>query len=162
MKLLDCKDDFADFGDVTYLNCAYQGPMPRVAIEALRQAIELETRPYLTSDGDYFDVPDAYRTAVATLIGGRPSEVAVTDSTTHGMVVLARGLDWSPGDEIVLPRGEFPANRFPWLALEDRGVRVREIDLPPGRPGLERLADAIGKREVEAIHRDDLVVLPND
>ena len=35
------------------------------------------------------------------------------------------GIDWRPGDEVLLCDNEFPANAVPWLALRQRGVRVR-------------------------------------
>lgn len=146
MSLLDCRGDFFDFAGATYLNCAYQGPLPRRAVAALERAVELKTRPHLIHQDDYFEIPDGYRRSVGELIGAEPAEIAVTDSTTYGLSLLARGLDWKPGDEVVLPRGEFPANRIPWLALERRGVRVREIELPPGDRGVESLSAAISSR----------------
>ena len=142
----DHASDFADFGGVTYLNCAFQGPMPRVAAAAAEAALELKKTPQLISDSDYFTYPDAYREAVADLIGCRSRDVAVADSATHGIMLLVHGLDWSPGDEVVLPRGEFPANRFPWLSLERRGVVVREVPVGPGRDGLEQIEAAITPR----------------
>ncbi len=142
----DHAPDFADFGGVTYLNCAFQGPMPLVAAAAAEEALELKKTPQLIRDEDYFAYPEAYRQAVADLIGCRSRDVAVADSATHGIMLLVQGLDWSPGDEVVLPRGEFPANRFPWLSLERRGVVVREVPVGPGRDGLERLEAAITPR----------------
>jgi selenocysteine lyase/cysteine desulfurase/RimJ/RimL family protein N-acetyltransferase len=142
----DHAPDFADFGGVTYLNCAFQGPMPRVAAAAAEQALELKKTPQLIRDDDYFSYPDAYRQAVAELIGCDARNVAVTDSATHGIMLLVRGLDWQPGDEVVLPRGEFPANRFPWLSLERRGVVVREVPVQAGEKGLEQIEAAITPR----------------
>ncbi len=139
----DHASDFADFGGVTYLNCAFQGPMPLVAAAAATEALELEKTPYLVADGDYFSYPDTYRGAVADLIGCAAADIAVTDSATHGVMLLVNGLDWQPGDEVVLPRGEFPANRFPWLSLRRRGVEVVEVPAGPGRGGLDRLEAAI-------------------
>ena len=42
---------------------------------------------------------------------------------------MAFGLDWKPGDNIVLPKGEFPSNRLPWLAQAAHGVEIREVDI---------------------------------
>ena len=135
-----------DLGDVTYLNCATQGPFPKEAVAAVHSALELKTNPSLIRDTDYFDVPDAHRREAAGLLGCSPSEIAVTDSATHGMMLLVNGLDWQPGDEVLIPTGEFPANRFPWLSLERKGVRVREIELPPGCAGPEALEEAMSPR----------------
>jgi selenocysteine lyase/cysteine desulfurase len=50
-------------------------------------------------------------------------------NTTEGISAVAWGLDWNSGDNIVLPTGEFPSNRLPWLAQADQGVKTREVDI---------------------------------
>ncbi len=146
MTLDDRAREFAGFGGWAYLNCAYHGPMPRVAEEALAAAVALRRNPAYLSDHYHFSFPDAYRRAIAGLIGCRPEEVALTDSTTRGMMLLAGGLDWRAGDEVVVPRGEFPANRLPWLWLERRGVTVRGVDLGAGAGAAGRIEAALTAR----------------
>lgn len=146
MTTSDYASDFADFGGVTYLNCAFQGPMPLVAAAAAEEALQLKKTPNLIRDEDYFAYPDAYRQAVADLVGCETRDVAVTDSATHGILLMVNGLDWQPGDEVVLPEGEFPANRFPWLSLERRGVLVREVPAESGRATLDAIETAITPR----------------
>jgi cysteine desulfurase family protein (TIGR01976 family) len=54
----------------------------------------------------------------------------------------------SPGDEIVITRLEHDANIAPWLALEERGLQVRWIDIHPEDMtlDLEGAASVIGPR----------------
>jgi selenocysteine lyase/cysteine desulfurase len=139
----DYSADFHDFGGTVYLNCAYHGAMPRVASAAVAEALALKQTPHLIRDEYHFTYPDAYRRAVAELIGGEARDVAVANSATQGIMLAVAGLDWRSGDEVVLPAGEFPSNRFPWLSLEARGVTVREIDLGTGDDATERLLEAI-------------------
>ncbi|HTQ79768.1 MAG TPA: aminotransferase class V-fold PLP-dependent enzyme, partial [Thermoanaerobaculia bacterium] len=127
----DRRADFYTAPGITYLNCATQGPMPRVAIAAVERALDLKRTPHLLTDADYFLYPDRYRQAVGRLVGARPEEIAVTDSTTAGLMLLVNGLDWREGDEVVIPEGTFPANRFPWHSLARKGVRVVSV---PERP----------------------------
>ena len=61
----DRRADFHDFAGVTYLNCAPQGPMPRVATAAVEAALDLKRAPYRIREVDYFLYPDRYRAAVA-------------------------------------------------------------------------------------------------
>jgi len=56
-------------------------------------------------------------------------DIALLKNTTEGICTVASGIDWRPGDNLVLPLGEFPSNRLPWLALQQRGVEVREVDI---------------------------------
>ncbi len=143
--ILDRKADFFDFDGFTYLNCAYHGPMPRVADEALAAAIALRRNPAYIRNEHHFSFPDAYRRAVAVLLNAGPATVSITDSATRGFMVLANGLAWSAGDEVVIPRDEFPSNRLPWLSLADRGVRLREVNAT-GAHAVDQLAEAITGR----------------
>jgi len=143
---MNYSDDFYDFGGATYLNCAFHGAMPRVAVAAVEQALELKKTPHLIRDEYHFSFPDAYREAVAELIGAEARDVAVANSATQGTMILVGGLDWRRGDEVILPSGEFPSNLFPWRSLAERGVVVKEIDLSEGARALERIDAAITAR----------------
>jgi len=142
----DYRADFHDFEGVVYLNCAFHGAMPRVATGAVEEALRLKKTPHLIRDEDHFDYPDAFRSAVAELIGAEAPDIAVTDSATQGVMILVAGLDWREGDEVVLPVGEFPANLFPWRSLERKGVTLREVPISPDQEPVERLAGAITGR----------------
>jgi cysteine desulfurase/selenocysteine lyase len=66
----------------------------------------------------------AYRERIGKFIGAARDEVAFLRNTGDGANTLARGLDWSRDDEIVLCDNEFGSNALPWLALREAGVRV--------------------------------------
>lgn len=65
------------------------------------------------------------RRACATLIGSQPDEIALLGPTSLGLSLFANGLDWAPGDEVVCYQDDYPANVYPWLALERLGVKLR-------------------------------------
>lgn len=146
----DRRHDFYSTDGITYLNCAYQGPMPRLAIEATRAALRLKMTPHLIGDRDYFSYPDALRDAVARLLAVPAATIAVTDSTTSGIMLVVNGLDWRPGDRVLIPAGSFPANRFPWHWLARQGVEVVEVEGDPGQESkqteVERFAAAMTPR----------------
>jgi len=129
----DWREAFADFDDRIYLDCAAQGPFPRATVRAVEQALELKKFPERISTETYFEIPQKTREALARLIGAQPGEIALTSGASDGSNAVARGLAWQPGDEILLPAGEFPANYYPWKHLERRGVRVREVPAADGR-----------------------------
>lgn len=56
-------------------------------------------------------------------------DIALLKNTTEGICTVANGINWQAGDNIVLPKGEFPSNRLPWLSLARQGVEVREVDI---------------------------------
>ena len=137
----DYRSDFFDFAPTVYLNCAYQGPFPRATAARVAQAIELKCHPDRLHPQEYFDLPDRVRARFAQLVGAAPQEIAITNSATQGVGVVATGLDLKAGDEIIISSRNFPANIFTWLHLRRRGVRVRVI-----RPA----GDHVTLAEVEA------------
>lgn len=60
---------------------------------------------------------------------GDADNIALLPNTTSGINLVAAGLPWQPGDNMVLPRDEFPSNRMPWEALAARGVELRTCDI---------------------------------
>ncbi len=78
----------------------------------------LGTYPYDAALGEY-------REKIGRFIGAEGAEIALVPNTSSAANILALGVDWRPGDEVVLCDNEFPANAVPWIALRGRGVRVR-------------------------------------
>lgn len=64
------------------------------------------------------------RQAVARFIGAQLDEISFTGPTSSGLNAIANGLDWAQGDEVICYLDDYPANVYPWLALERRGVKA--------------------------------------
>ena len=139
MHELDVRLDF-DFGEDVWLNAAHQGPLPRCAIEAAHEATARKARPWLIQDDEFLSVPARLRAVIGELIGAEPTDIVLGNSTTYGIDLVARGLDWNRGDEVLYVEGEFPASVFPWLTLADRGVAARSFRAAEGNiPSPEEL-----------------------
>jgi len=129
-------NDFGPFDGRIWLNCSHQGPIPRVAADAGREAVAMKVAPFqFVEPGLFQAVPRRLREALARLVRVDADDVILGNSTSYGLSLLASGLDWRPGDEVVTVEGDFPATVFPWLVLADRGVSVRRI--APAGPMLE-------------------------
>ena len=135
------KSDF-DLGDGVYLNGANQGPFPRVASAAVQEALAWKRDPSSIDDSIYFSLPDRVRRAAAPFFGCNPVDIAVTTGASTGVGLLAQGLDWKPGDHVVIPAGEFPANYLPWTALRKVGVDVTVVPTDGGLAAQD-IADAL-------------------
>jgi cysteine desulfurase/selenocysteine lyase len=113
---------------ITYFNSASTGPLSRPVRKALDDYYDLTQ--YLEKsaiDNDAFAALGNIRKQGAGLIGARPDEVGFGFSTTFGLNIAAFGLPLKKGDEILLSDIEFPANVYPWLALKERGIKVKFI-----------------------------------
>jgi cysteine desulfurase / selenocysteine lyase len=83
------------------------------------------------------------RRAAAQLMDADTSEIAIVPNTTTGINFVAEGYPWQPGDNVVLPEGEFPSNLFPWQNQQSRGVEVRIVPRRDGhRVEVQDLIDA--------------------
>lgn len=135
MPAPDFAADFGPFGDRIWLNCSHQGPIPRVAAAAAEAAVAMKLAPFqMVERGLFQDVPLRLREALGRLIHVPADDVILGNSTSYGLTLLARGLDWRAGDEVLLVEGDFPAAIFPWLVLERLGVAVRRLQ--PSGPAL--------------------------
>lgn len=73
------------------------------------------------------------RVVAARLLGAQAQEIALLGPTSLGLSLVANGLDWRPGDEVVCYPDDYPANVYPWTDLERQGVVVRRLQ--PTEPG---------------------------
>ncbi len=117
--------DFGPFEGRVWLNCAHQGPLPRVALEAAHEALAWKRMPAHLTDALFTEVPLQMRAALGRLLGVPADEIILGNSTSYGLHLLANGLPLRAGDEVVLVAGDYPADILPWLDLQRRGVRLR-------------------------------------
>lgn len=87
------------------------------------------------------------RVSLAKLMGAESDEeVAFIKNTSHGLSIVAEGLDWREGDNLIICEGEFPSNVYPWLNLRRRGVEIRRAPSRGGRISIEDIEGLIDRR----------------
>lgn len=161
--------DIFDFGNVRWLLHCAEGPTPVEVAEAARRYMDLELRPWnRRMQEDVIDILSGAKAQAAAVISrpgaraAQATDISLSQSTSTGLTLVARGFPFEPGDEIIAPLGEFPSNVWPWKGLADRGVTFREVPLWDGHKSgreawisapptaydspEERLAMAIGPR----------------
>lgn len=115
-----------------FLAHAGVSPIPRVAVECLQRGAQAASEDQQEA-GDFIGRVEAVRQSGASLIGAHKSEIALLGPTSLGLNLVALGLDWSAGDEVIFYQDDYPANVYPWQHLEARGVRL--VRLQPKRTG---------------------------
>ena len=100
----DVRAAFPVLDQYAYLNAGTNGPLPRVAAEAMiaEQLVDLAEgrggEPYFSRA---LDMRTEVRAKLAELFGVEPGQVAFTRSTTDGCNIVLAGLDLGPDDEVV-------------------------------------------------------------
>lgn len=118
--------------DWAYLNHAAVGPMTAAAAERMAGLAHLVAatgdRRWPERDAAVEEV----RRLAARLVGARdPASIAFVENTSAGLSLVAEGLPWRAGENVVTAACEYPANVYPWMNLGRRGVELR---LVPARP----------------------------
>jgi selenocysteine lyase/cysteine desulfurase len=75
----------------------------------------------------FVEVTEETKELLAAYLNTVKERIAFADNTTSGLNLLAQGLHWTPGDEIILNDIEFPANIYPFLNLEKKGVNIHFV-----------------------------------
>lgn len=133
-----------------YLNAASMGALPLRARRAMEAYNTRRAAVHLMRGSDFEPVLQRARAAAARLVNADANDVALAPNTSYGLNLAAQCLPIEPGRRVVLSDREFPANVYPWLALEREG-RAR-VDIIPtdalGRPDQERLLAEIERGDV--------------
>jgi selenocysteine lyase/cysteine desulfurase len=138
--------EFPVTGNYIYLDHSGVAPI------SLRVKTAIETFLTESAEGGSFHYPVwaerivEIRRAAAQLINAGTDEIAFVKSTSHGLSIVAQGLDWRPGDNVLIYEKEFPSNIYPWLNLRNKGVEVRTIPSRDGRILLDDITRLINSR----------------
>lgn len=129
-----------------YLDHAAVCPLPSSVAEAMRRRI---TEQEETGHEKYLEWRNnllSCRHLGSQLIGCQPDDVSIVHSTSEGLSLIAEGLDWKPGDQVLVGSEEFAANVAPWLSLARRGVEVIRFSQPDGRVSPKTIEERITDR----------------
>ena len=125
----------------TYLNTGGAGPLPRVALDAMTEMLAVQgssgrmsARAVEASRARQ----DRLRSAAGAVIGRPGNEVAIAQSSTHGMNVVIWGLGLGPGDEVLTTGMEHPGLAVPLRrACAMTGATLRVLDVGDGTADLQ-------------------------
>lgn len=145
MNIAAIREQFPITRNFNFQNHAAVAGLSVRAAEAIRKYTET-ARDYAYLGESFFTEVSRVRKLAAKLINANADEVTFCKSTSEGISFVANGLQWNTGDNVVLANVEFPANVFPWMNLQARGVRLKTVIEESGRIPLEKMIAAIDNR----------------
>ena len=140
------RDLYAGTDSCVYLDVAAVGLISSGVQGAMRDVATDHEHRGMSAFGGWADVVDRTRVKIGQLVGGGAERVAFTQNTSTGLAMVANGIAWSAGDNVVVPAQEFPSNFYPWLQLRRLGVEVREVPMRDGHARLDLLGGLIDDR----------------
>lgn len=124
------REQFPILDHLVYANHAAMSPWPRASCEAVRAFALENARQGPQAYAEWLGLEHGLRARIARLLNAPSAgDIALTQNTSEGVCILANGLDWRPGDNLVTAGGEFPSNRLAWEALQEHGVELRVVDI---------------------------------
>ena len=103
------RQQFPALANKTYFNYGGQGPMPQAAMDAITTA-----QAYIQRNGPFSTEVNAWitqevqqtRLAIATELGVPSETITLTEDVTVGCNIALWGIDWQPGDHMLLSDAE--------------------------------------------------------
>ncbi|MBV8166241.1 MAG: aminotransferase class V-fold PLP-dependent enzyme [Alphaproteobacteria bacterium] len=138
--------DFPALEHSTYLDVSARGILSRT----VRQALDWQLDDAMQTAGHkhlWMEHLEKTRTQFARLIHAEPDEVTFAKNVSEGLNMIATGLDWRAGDNVVVAaEAEHPNNIYCWLNLERRGVTLKTVPTRGGVIDTDAVIDAIDTR----------------
>lgn len=129
-----------------YLDHAAVCPLPRSVAEAMRRRIADQQDTGYAKLEEWRNAELGCRHLGGQILGCPPDDISIIRSTSEGLSLIAEGLTWDRGDEVLVGDEEFAANVAPWLNLRSRGVAVVRVPQPDGRIDPDDVADRMSDR----------------
>jgi len=124
-----------------WLNHAAISAWPKPVIEAAQRFVSENQHHGATHYDDWMAQEDALRRLLATFLDAASAEdISLVRNTSEALNIIATGLSWSTGDEVVFPANEFPSNLLPWHALAPQGVVIKPVELSKDTPEQDLIA----------------------
>lgn len=99
---------------MAYFNTGTYGLMAEPVLTSYLADVARFERGGMAGDHGLRDAIERARSRLAARLNAEAAEIALSGNATDGAAWVAAGLDWSPGDEVIISDQEHPAMRYPW------------------------------------------------
>ena len=124
--------EFIVNSDIIYLNHAAVSPWPLRTRTAVCEFASQNSQQGSLNYPQWIETETRLRKNIQALINSpSPDDIALVKNTSEALSFVAYGIDWRPGDNIVITNQEFPSNRIVWESLQSEGVELRVADITP-------------------------------
>jgi len=138
--------------ELAYFNNAGVAPISSRVEEAIRRYAGEATRLGAFHYPRFFDAEvERVRARAALLLNANADEIAFVKNTTEGIGIVASGMDWRRGDEVLTCDLEYPSNVYPWWSLREQGVETVMLRGRDGRLPIEVVETAMKSPRVRVL-----------
>ena len=141
----DWRREFPITERLVHLNHAGVAPLSRRVVAAVTTFVTEATTVDAATQRRWSERCEQVRAGFARLVGAQADEIAFVKNTSEGLSLVAAGVEWRPGDNVIAVDGEYPSNVYPWFGLRRCGVETRLVRPVGGRvraDDVQALADS--------------------
>jgi selenocysteine lyase/cysteine desulfurase len=120
------RDQFIGLEEVTWLYNGAEAPLHRGVRSAVDDYLQARTQGPAGRERNAH-IEASCRSRLATLLGGRPEDIALLSNASEAICAVALALNLQGGDNIVINELEFPSGVLAWLAQLENGIEVRLV-----------------------------------
>ena len=152
LEARDARGMFPGLSGRTFLDAACASLAPRPVIEAVEGFLAMAATCEERDASLHHVAMDRLRGRAveegAVLLGAAVDEIALVESTTHGLNIAAQTIPFEPTDNVVIADLEFLQVAIPWVKLQEQGViaEVRTARNLGGALPVESFADVVDAR----------------
>lgn len=129
-----------------YMNHAAFGVLSTDVIKSINKHLTERSSGVIESFFIDFEIIESVRAKIANLINApSPDNISFITNTSEGINLIASGLTWQNGDQILLNDAEFPSNVYPYVNLKHNGVHVDFIKNKNGYVSSDDILNHISK-----------------
>ena len=145
------REEFPALREKTFLDAACVSIAPRCAVAAIEAFLQrVLTCPEASATLNHIAMDDeraAARPLVARLLNAQEDEIALVESTSHGLAIAAQAVPLAAGDQVLLGAPEFMEVALPWCQLRDQmGIELTVVPHRNGRLLVKDFAAQITNR----------------
>ena len=135
MDIAALREGIPALKETVFFNSGGIAPIPSVVADEVVDLIRLQEakgrwRPDI--QGMLAERSEEARGTAASFFGVTPEEITFTHSVSEGLNIVSEGIEWKPGDEIIVSDHEHPSGFLPWaLRAQQQGLVVKELALLP-------------------------------
>jgi selenocysteine lyase/cysteine desulfurase len=151
MNLEEARKQFPALEQKVFLDAACVSLAPQAAVEAIRRFLEMAADCPAPSSTQLHIMMDELRAEArpeaAKLIGAREDEIALVESTTHGLTLAANALPLERGDRVMISDLEYLQVAIPWWQKQqEMGIHIDPVPNRGGRIDLRDIEAGMGPR----------------
>ena len=141
----DLRPQFYLDPEVLFLNHGSFGASPRPVIESYQDwQRRLERQPVKFLIREFQEYLRTARQDLGRALGADPDHLVYVPNATFGVNVIARSMEFQPGDELLTSNQEYGACKNIWAFLSDEyGLHIIQQEVPLPLPNRDEIVDII-------------------